>query len=123
MVVNGWRLWSDGAVRVNPAASKEPVPQHVLGKEKKDDHQDDYKQEPSNPERGWLVFFRGRRIRTSCHQICLSAGPAPCHCTAIQRIMHFPRCRSNSIVPLMRSSPAAFTHYDQAVARSELDVT
>ena len=35
MVVNGWRLWSDGAVRVNPAASKEPVPQHVLGKEKK----------------------------------------------------------------------------------------
>jgi hypothetical protein len=50
MVVNGWRLWSDGSVRVNPAASKEPVPHHALDEEKKDDCQDDRKEQLSNPE-------------------------------------------------------------------------
>jgi hypothetical protein len=33
---------------VDPAASKEAVTHHALGKEKKDDCQDDYKQELSN---------------------------------------------------------------------------
>jgi hypothetical protein len=92
MVVNGWRLWSDGAVRVNPAASKEPVMHHSLDKEKKDDHQGDYKQKPSNPERGWLSSFRGLRIRIRCHQICLSAGSVACHATTIHMISHFPGC-------------------------------
>jgi hypothetical protein len=44
-------LWSEGAVSVDPAASKEAVTHHALEKEKKDDCQDDYKQELSNPER------------------------------------------------------------------------
>src|SRR5271169_2858134 len=105
MVVNGWRLWSDGAVRVNPAASKEPVMHHVFDKEKKDDRQDDRKQDRSNSERGWLSSFGGRRLRISCHPSCLSAKSGDCHCTAIQGISHFPSCRSKSIVPLMGSSP------------------
>jgi hypothetical protein len=35
----------EGAVPVNPAASKETVTHHALGKQKKDNCQDDYKQE------------------------------------------------------------------------------
>ena len=47
-------LLSDGAVPVKAAAFKEAVPHHALPKEEKDDGQDDYKQELSNPERGWV---------------------------------------------------------------------
>ena len=108
MVVNGWRLWSDGAVRVNPAASKEPVMHHAFDKEKKDECQGDYKQELSNPERGGLFSFRGRRIRIICHQICLSAGSVACHGTAIHRIRHFPRRRSNCIASPTRRSHGSF---------------
>ena len=50
MVVNGWRLWSDGSVRVNPAASKESVTPHGVKQEKQQYYQDDCKQERSNPE-------------------------------------------------------------------------
>jgi hypothetical protein len=64
---------SEGAVPVDPAAFKEAVMHHAMDKEKKDDCQKDYEQELSNPERGWLFSFRGRRIRVSCHQIYLSA--------------------------------------------------
>jgi hypothetical protein len=39
---------------MKPAAFKEAVTHHALPKEEKDDGQDDYKQELSNPERGWL---------------------------------------------------------------------
>jgi hypothetical protein len=34
---------SDGAVPVDPAALKEAVAHHAMGKQKKDDCQDDYK--------------------------------------------------------------------------------
>lgn len=46
-------LWADGAVRVDPAASKETVAHHVLGKQKNPDRQDDYKQPADNTELGW----------------------------------------------------------------------
>jgi hypothetical protein len=39
---------------VKPAAFKEAVTHHALAKQKKDDCQDDYKQQLSNSERGWL---------------------------------------------------------------------
>jgi hypothetical protein len=39
---------------MKPAAFKEAVTHHALPKEEKNDGQDDYKQELSNPERGWL---------------------------------------------------------------------
>ena len=58
---------------MDPAASKEAVMHHAIDKERKNDCQDDYEQELSNPERGWLFSFGGRRIRVSCHQIYLSA--------------------------------------------------
>jgi hypothetical protein len=44
-------VWSEGAIPVKRAASKEAVTHHALEKEKKNDCQDDYKQELSNPER------------------------------------------------------------------------
>jgi hypothetical protein len=51
-----------GAVPVIPAAFMEVVTHHALAKQKKEDCQDDYKQELSNSERGWLSSGRGRRI-------------------------------------------------------------
>lgn len=119
MMVNGSRLWSDGSFRVNLAASKEPVPQHALGKEKKDDGQDDYKQQPSNPERGWISSLRGRRLRISCHPSFLSARSGPAMgtqfiCSVISRVavqtLSFPSCGVHL---------AAITQYDQAVVGSE----
>jgi hypothetical protein len=51
------RLWSDvdwGLSRkvVDPAPFTEAVTHHALGKQKKDECHDDYKQEGSNPDRG-----------------------------------------------------------------------
>jgi hypothetical protein len=39
---------------VKPAALKEAVPHHAVAKQKKDDCQEDYKQEVSSSEGGWL---------------------------------------------------------------------
>jgi hypothetical protein len=47
-------LLSDGAIPVKPAALKEAVPHHAVAKQKKDDCQEDYKQEVSSSEGGWL---------------------------------------------------------------------
>jgi hypothetical protein len=66
-------LLSDGAVPVDALASKEAMTHHVLAKQKKDDRQDDYKQELSNSERGWLSSCMVFRIQASCHQSYLSA--------------------------------------------------
>jgi hypothetical protein len=41
----------DGAMLVAPASSKEAVTHHAVGKQKKEDCQDNYKQELSNPNR------------------------------------------------------------------------
>jgi hypothetical protein len=57
---------------VDPAAFKKAVTHHALGKDKKDDCQDDYKQETSDSKLGWLSFSRGSRIQMSCHQSCVS---------------------------------------------------
>jgi hypothetical protein len=43
-------LWSEGAVLVDPAASKETVMHHALGKQKNGDGQPNQKQELSNLE-------------------------------------------------------------------------
>jgi len=47
---------------MEPAAFKEAVTHHALAKQKKDDCQDDYKEELSNSERGWLSSCRVRRF-------------------------------------------------------------
>jgi hypothetical protein len=52
---------------VHPFALKEAVTQHGLAKQKKDDWQQDYKQEMSNSERGWLSSGRVRRIQWTGH--------------------------------------------------------
>jgi hypothetical protein len=62
---------------VAPAALKEAVTHRALAKQKKDDCQDDYKQELSNSERGWLSSCRVRRIQISCHQGFVSLGQVP----------------------------------------------
>jgi hypothetical protein len=48
---------------VKPAALKEAVTHHAMAKQKKDHCQEDYKEELSNSERGWLSSFRVRRIQ------------------------------------------------------------
>jgi hypothetical protein len=56
------QLLSVGAVPVDPASFMEAVTHHALAKQKKDDHQEDYKQDLSNSERGWLSSSGDRRI-------------------------------------------------------------
>jgi len=45
-------------VLVAPASSKEAVTHHVVGKQKKEDCQDNYKQELSNSQPDGLSFFQ-----------------------------------------------------------------
>jgi hypothetical protein len=73
----------DGTALVEPAAFVEAVTHHALCKQKKDECQNDYKQQHSNPKPGWLSPFRGRRIRIGCHQNRLCAKSTACHGTAI----------------------------------------
>jgi hypothetical protein len=47
---------------VAPASSKEAVTHHVVGKQKKEDCQDNYKQEFSNPQPHGSSFFGHRCI-------------------------------------------------------------
>jgi hypothetical protein len=65
-------LLSDGAVPVVPSAFTEVVTHHALGKQKKDDCQDDRKQQTPNSEPGWLSPCGARRIQIICHQSCFS---------------------------------------------------
>jgi len=52
---------------MDPSTAKEPVMDHALGKEEKDDCQDDYKQELSNSEGGWLWSSSDRRFHIRRH--------------------------------------------------------
>lgn len=75
-------------------ASKKAMTHHVLAKQKKDDCQDNYKQEMSNSERGWLPSTRVLRIQVSCHQSDLSRClPSDPH----SMTRRFPRRCSNCI--------------------------
>jgi hypothetical protein len=53
---------------VAPAPSKEAVTHHALGKQKKEECQDNYKQQLSNPQPIGPSFFRFRCIQISSHQ-------------------------------------------------------
>ena len=55
-------LLSNGAVPVKPAALKEAVTHHAVAQPKKQDRKQEYKQELSGSERGWLSSSRVRRI-------------------------------------------------------------
>jgi hypothetical protein len=76
-----WMLLSDRAVAVNPAALKEAVTHHAVAEQKKEDCQEDYKQEVSSPERGWLWLLSWRlgRIRWTGHipNLTISSIVAP----------------------------------------------
>jgi len=69
-------LWSENAILVDPAASKEAVMHHALGKKKNGDGQPNQKQELSNLEPGQLFPCRGYPIRILCHLSYISAKPA-----------------------------------------------
>jgi hypothetical protein len=56
----------DGAMLVAPASSKKAVTHHAVGKQKKEECQDSYKQELSNQH--GPSFSRPRSIQISCHQ-------------------------------------------------------
>jgi hypothetical protein len=58
----------DGAMLVAPASSKKAVTHHAVGKQKKEECQDNYKQELSNPQPHGPSFFSRRCIQISCHQ-------------------------------------------------------
>ena len=53
---------------VAPASSKEAMTYHVVGKQKKEDCQDNDKQELSNSQPDGISFFGSRCIQISCHQ-------------------------------------------------------
>jgi hypothetical protein len=57
----------DGAMLVAPA-SKKAVTHHAVCKQKKEECQDNYKKELSNPRPYGPSFFRRRSIQISCHQ-------------------------------------------------------
>jgi hypothetical protein len=59
---------------VNPAASKKSVMHHAVPEQKKDDHQNNYKQELSWPERRRLLFFGVRRIQWTGHLILTTSA-------------------------------------------------
>jgi hypothetical protein len=53
---------------VAPPSSKEAVTHHAVGKQKKEECQDNYKQELSNPQPHGPAFFRRPCIQICCHQ-------------------------------------------------------
>jgi hypothetical protein len=61
-------LGRDGAMLVAPASSEEAVTHHAVGKQKKEECQDNYKQELSNPQPHGPSFFSRPCIQISCHQ-------------------------------------------------------
>jgi hypothetical protein len=76
---------------VDAAAFTEAMTHHALGKQKKDECQDDYEQEVSNPERGWSFSFMGGCLRISYHQ---NLPPfykiPPHHHGSLDRLIHPP---------------------------------
>jgi len=60
----------------------EAVMHHALGKQKKDNCQNNKKQELSNPEQKRFLPFRGFHIHILCHLSYLSAKSSNC-CNAI----------------------------------------
>jgi hypothetical protein len=83
-------LWSEGAVLVDPAASKETVMHHALGKQKKGNCQDDKKQELSNLEPERLFPCRGCLIRIFSHLSYLSAKSGDRRGIAIVQLIAMP---------------------------------
>jgi hypothetical protein len=61
-------LLRDGAMLVAPASSEEAVTHHAVGKQKKEECQDNYKQELSNPQPHGPSFFRRPCIQISSYQ-------------------------------------------------------
>jgi hypothetical protein len=77
-------LWPEGAILVDPAASKEAVMHHALGKQKNGDGQPNQKQELSNLEPGRLFPYWGCLIRTLSHLSYLSAKSRDCRNSTIR---------------------------------------
>jgi hypothetical protein len=58
----------NGAMLIAPASSKEAVTHHAMGKQKKEECQDNYKQELSDPQPHGPSFVSCRCLQISCHQ-------------------------------------------------------
>ena len=71
-------LWPEDAVLADPAASKETVMHHALGKQKNGDGQPNQEQELSNLEPERLFPCRGCLIRILSHLSYLSAKSRDC---------------------------------------------
>ena len=75
---------------VDPAASKESVMHHALGKKKNGDGQPNKKQESCNLEPGRPFPRRGCLIRILSHRGSLSAKSIDCRDTAIEEQIAMP---------------------------------
>jgi hypothetical protein len=58
----------DGTVLVAPASPKEAVTHHIVGQQKNEDREDNYKQELSSPQPDGPSFVRRHCIQIRCHQ-------------------------------------------------------
>jgi hypothetical protein len=83
-------LWSEDAVLVDPAASKETVMNHALGKQNKSNCQDDKKQELCNLAPKRLFPCRGCLIRFLSHLSYLSAKSGDRRGIAIVQLIAMP---------------------------------
>jgi hypothetical protein len=83
-------LWSESAVLIDPAASKETVMHHALGKQKNGDGQPNQKQELCNLEPGRLFPCRDCLIRFLSHLSHLFAKSVDCRGTAIEQLIAMP---------------------------------
>jgi hypothetical protein len=89
-------LWSEGAVLVDPAASKETVMHHALGKQKDGDGQPNQKQELSDLEPRRLFPCRSCLIRILSHLSYLSAKSGDSRGTAIEQLIAMPEVACHS---------------------------
>ena len=65
------RLLLEGAITAKPAALKETVPHHGLGKQEKNNCRDHFKYDASHTESGRLFSCGVCCIRVRCHHSCL----------------------------------------------------
>jgi len=112
-------LWPEGAILVDPAASKEAVMHHALGKQKNGDGQPNQKQELSNLEPGRLFPCRGYPIRILYHLNYLFARPGDCHYNVILA----PGPKQKSVLFCSISKSVENTHRDDLASLLNLKIS
>jgi hypothetical protein len=95
-------LWSKSAVLIDPAASKETVMHHALGKQKNGDGQPNQKQDLSNLEPGRLFPCRDCLIRILSHLSYLSAKSGDCRGTTLEQLITMPEVACHAFSRIRR---------------------